>query len=234
MGELKDKIYSMEEAMKASIEYFNGDIMAADVWIKKYALKDMDGNLHEKTPDDMHKRLASEFARIEKKYKNPLSEEKIYELLKGFKYIIPGGSPMSGIGNNYQTVSLSNCYVIGNDVDCDSYGGILRLDEELIQLSKRRGGVGLDLSFIRPSGDKVHNSALTSTGIIPFMERFSNSTREVAQSGRRGALLESISIKHPSAEAFIDAKMVEGKIAGANISVRIDDAFMSAVTNNEK
>ena len=226
------KIYSKQEAQKASTEYFNGDGMAAEVWSKKYALKDIDGNIYELTPDDMHRRIAKEIARIERKYDNPLSENEIFDLIKGFKYIIPQGSPMAGIGNNFQYVSISNCFVIGNDAD--SYGGILHLDQELVQLEKRRAGVGLDLSFVRPENSRVLNSALTSTGIVPFMERFSNSTREVAQGGRRGALMESISIIHPDSEKFIDAKMQEGKVTGANVSVKLTDKFMNAALGGEK
>jgi len=221
-------IYSEEEVLEAAIEYFNGDTLAGEVWKNKYALKDAEGNIFERTPDDMHNRIASEFARIEKKYPNPLSEEEIYDLIKNFKYLVPQGSPMAGIGNNHQIVSISNCFVIGNEVDSDSYGGILKLDQELVQLMKRRAGVGIDLSFVRPSNSPVKNSALTSTGVVPFMERYSNSTREVAQDGRRGALMESISIDHPDSEAFIDAKMTEGKVTGANVSVKLSDGFMEA------
>ena len=220
------KTYSYEEAYKATVEYFGGDELAANVWVNKYALKDSYGNLYELTPDDMHRRIASEIARIEQKYANPLSEEAIYQVLKDFKFIVPQGSPMAGIGNPHQIVSLSNCFVIGNDAD--SYGGIVKSDEEQVQLMKRRGGVGQDLSHLRPSGTPVLNSALTSTGIVPFMERYSNSTREVAQGGRRGALMLTVSIKHPDAEGFIDAKLEQGKVTGANVSVRIDDAFMKA------
>lgn len=227
-------IYSKEEAIKASTEYFKGDVMAAEVWVKKYALKDAEGQIYELTPNDMHKRIASEFARIEKNYKNPLSEEEIFDLIKDFTFVVPQGSPMAGIGNNFQFVSISNCFVIGNDVDADSYGGILKLDQELVQLQKRRAGVGLDLSFVRPEGSKVLNSALTSTGVVPFMERFSNSTREVAQGGRRGALMESISIVHPDSEKFIDAKMEEGKVTGANVSVKLTDDFMKAALAGDK
>ena len=222
------KKYTQEEVLIAATEYFKGDQLAAEVWMKKYALKDPLGNLYEKSPDDMHKRLASEFARIETKYPNGISEDDIYSLLKDFKYIIPQGSPMAGIGNNFQFVSISNCFVIGNERDEDSYGGILKLDQELVQLMKRRAGVGVDLSFVRPSGSPVQNSALSATGVVPFMERFSNSTREVAQGGRRGALMESISIDHPDSESFIDAKTVAGKVTGANISVKISDDFMEA------
>ena len=227
-----EKKYSLAQAMVASTKYFVGDELAANVWINKYALKDSYGNIYEKTPDNMHRRLAAEIARVEKKYKNSISEKKIYELLRNFTYIIPQGGPMSGIGNPYQISSLSNCFVIGNGAD--SYGGILRTDEEQVQLMKRRGGVGHDLSHVRPKGSPVMNTALSSTGVVPFMERFSNSTREVAQDGRRGALMLSISIKHPDAENFIDAKMQAGKVTGANVSVRIDDEFMKAVLSNGK
>lgn len=223
------KIYSFEEAFKKSVEYFNGDELAARVWANKYALKDSFGNLYELSPDDMHRRIAKEIARIENKYPNPMSEEKVYSLLKNFKYIVPQGSPMSGIGNNFQVASLSNCFVIGHDNPADSYGGIMKIDQEQVQLMKRRGGVGHDLSHIRPGGSPVFNSALTSTGVVPFMERYSNSTREVAQDGRRGALMLTISVKHPDAEKFIDAKLEQNKITGANISVRIDHDFMNAV-----
>jgi len=226
------KVFTFEEAMKASTAYFNGDELAANVWINKYALKDSAGNIYEQSPDDMHQRLAGEIARIEKKYKNPVSKEDIYALLKNFKYIIPQGGPMSGIGNDYQISSLSNCFVIGTHAD--SYGGIMKMDEEQAQLMKRRGGVGHDLSHIRPKGSPVMNSALTSTGIVPFMERYSNSTREVAQDGRRGALMLSVSVKHPDAEDFIDAKMELGKVTGANVSVRITDDFMKSVVSGEK
>src|SRR6056297_139795 len=228
------KIYSQEEAVKASQEYFKGDDLAARVWVNKYALKDSFGNIFERTPDDMHHRLAREIARIEKQYPNPLSEEEIYQVLKGFHHIVPQGGPMTGIGNDYQVASLSNCFVVGNDGNSDSYGGILKIDQEQVQLMKRRGGVGHDLSNIRPSGSPVKNSALTSTGIVPFMERYSNSTREVAQDGRRGALMLSISVKHPDAEKFIDAKLEAGKVTGANVSVRIDDEFMKAVVDGTK
>lgn len=227
----KGKTYSYEEAYKASVEYFGGDELAANVWVNKYALKDSFGNIYERTPDDMHRRIASEIARIERNYPNPLSEEEIYEVLKGFQFIVPQGSPMAGIGNPYQIVSLSNCFVIGNEAD--SYGGIAKSDEEQVQLMKRRGGVGQDLSHLRPSGTPVLNSALTSTGIVPFMERYSNSTREVAQGGRRGALMLTVSIKHPDAEGFIDAKLEQGKVTGANVSVRIDDAFMRAAMSGK-
>lgn len=225
------KIYTKQEILSDVVSYFDGDELAAGVWIDKYALKDKDGNLLERTPEEMHHRLASEFARIEKRYANPMSEELIYSLFDHFKYIVPQGSPMAGIGNNDQIVSLSNCFVIGNDSDSDSYGGIMKMDEEQVQLMKRRGGVGHDLSSIRPSGSHVKNCALTSTGVVPFMERYSNSTREVAQDGRRGALMLSISIKHPDSEKFIDAKMTEGKVTGANVSVKIDDDFMKSVKN---
>ena len=224
--------YSFDEAFEASLKYFNGDELAARVWAGKYALKDSFGNIYELTPDDMHHRIAREIARIENKYPNPLSEEEIFNVLKNFRYIVPQGSPMAGIGNNFQVGSLSNCFVIGLDGQPDSYGGIIRIDEEQVQLMKRRGGVGHDLSHIRPKGCPVKNSALTSTGLVPFMERYSNSTREVAQDGRRGALMMTVSIKHPDSESFIDAKMEEGKVTGANVSVRIDDAFMKAATEN--
>lgn len=226
------KIYTHEEVLEASAKYFKGDTLAANVWMNKYGLKDSDGNLYELTPDDMHRRLASEIARIEKKYPNPVSEEDIYQTLKDFKYIVPQGSPMAGIGNDFQVSSLSNCFVIGTDGPSDSYGGIMKVDQEQVQLMKRRGGVGHDLSHIRPTGSPVKNSALTSTGVVPFMERYSNSTREVAQDGRRGALMLSISVKHPDAERFIDAKMELGKVTGANVSVRITDEFMKAVVGN--
>ncbi|MFZ6051421.1 adenosylcobalamin-dependent ribonucleoside-diphosphate reductase [Halocola ammonii] len=227
-------ITSYEEALKASTEYFKGDELAAGVWLNKYALKDSHGNIYERTPDDMHKRMAKEIARIESKYPQPLSEEDIFSLLEKFKYIIPQGGPMTGIGNKFQVASLSNCFVIGNDGQSDSYGGIMKTDEEQVQLMKRRGGVGHDLSHIRPAGSPVMNSALTATGVVPFMERFSNSTREVAQDGRRGALMLSISVKHPDAERFIDAKMDGTKVTGANVSVRIDDEFMRAAMKGEK
>jgi ribonucleoside-diphosphate reductase alpha chain len=225
---VEQKIYSYEEAYKATLDYFGGDELAARVWVSKYALKDSFGNIYEQTPDDMHHRIASEIARIENNYPEPMSENEIFDLLKNFKYIVPQGSPMSGIGNHFQVGSLSNCFVIGIDGNPDSYGGIIKIDEEQVQLMKRRGGVGHDLSHIRPKGTPVKNSALTSTGLVPFMERYSNSTREVAQDGRRGALMLSVSIKHPDSEAFIDAKMTEGKVTGANVSVRLDDAFMKA------
>src|SRR5664280_150862 len=222
-------VYSHEEAVEASIQYFKGDELAARVWANKYALKDSFGNLYEKSPDDMHRRLAHEIHRVEMKYKNPLSEELIYNVLKDFKYIVPQGGPMTGIGNDYQIASLSNCFVIGNEGSSDSYGGIMKIDQEQVQLMKRRGGVGHDLSHIRPKGTPVLNSALTSTGVVPFMERYSNSTREVAQDGRRGALMLSISIKHPDSGKFIDAKLESGKVTGANVSVKMTDEFMKAV-----
>ncbi|MBR1428496.1 MAG: ribonucleoside-diphosphate reductase, adenosylcobalamin-dependent, partial [Prevotella sp.] len=222
------KTYSYEEAFNASLAYFNGDELAARVWVNKYAMKDSFGNIYECSPSDMHWRIANEIARIERKYENPMSAEEIFNLLDHFKYIVPAGSPMTGIGNNFQVASLSNCFVIGLDGDADSYGAILRIDEEQVQLMKRRGGVGHDLTHIRPKGSPVNNSALTSTGLVPFMERYSNSTREVAQDGRRGALMLSVGIKHPDSEAFIDAKMTEGKVTGANVSVKIDDEFMRA------
>jgi len=227
------KTYTYEEAMAASLEYFKGDELAASVWINKYAMKDSFGNLYEHSPEDMHWRLANEFARIEKKYPNPLTEDEIYDLLKEFRYIVPQGGPMTGIGNNHQIASLSNCFVIGHNKPADSYGGIMRIDEEQVQLMKRRGGVGHDLSHIRPAGSAVLNSALTSTGVVPFMERYSNSTREVAQDGRRGALMLSISIKHPDSENFINAKLEQGKVTGANISVKLDDEFMRAALHNK-
>ena len=226
------KTYTQEEAYKSSLAYFKGDDLAAQVWINKYALKDSSGNIYELNPDHMHRRIAKEISRVEQKYPNPLSEKEVFDLIKNFKYIVPQGSPMAGIGNPYQIASLSNCFVIGNDGASDSYGGIMKIDQEQVQLMKRRGGVGHDLSHIRPKGSAVKNSALTSTGLVPFMERYSNSTREVAQDGRRGALMLSVSINHPDAEDFIDAKMEQGKVTGANVSVRIDDAFMKAVDNN--
>ena len=228
------RTYSQDEAYEASLEYFKGDDLAARVWVNKYALKDSFGHLYEQTPDDMHRRLASEIARIEKNYENPMTEEEIFALLKDFKYIVPQGGPMTGIGNDYQIASLSNCFVIGNEGNSDSYGGIMKIDQEQVQLMKRRGGVGHDLSHIRPKGSPVKNSALTSTGIVPFMERYSNSTREVAQDGRRGALMLSVSIKHPDAESFIDAKLEQGKVTGANVSVKIHDDFMRSVEKGEK
>ncbi|HBL76557.1 MAG: ribonucleoside-diphosphate reductase, adenosylcobalamin-dependent [Bacteroidetes bacterium GWF2_42_66] len=227
------KIYSQEEAFQSSVEYFKGDDLAARVWVNKYALKDSFGNIYEKNPDEMHRRLASEIARIEKKYPNPMTEEEVYQLLKDFKYIVPQGGPMTGIGNDFQIASLSNCFVIGNEGNSDSYGGIMKIDQEQVQLMKRRGGVGHDLSHIRPKGSPVKNSALTSTGIVPFMERYSNSTREVAQDGRRGALMLSVSVKHPDAESFIDAKLEQGKVTGANVSVKIHDDFMQSVEKGE-
>lgn len=225
------KTYTFDEAFKASLDYFTGDELAAKVWVNKYALKDAFGNIYEESPNDMHHRLASEIARVEKKYPNPLSEQELFDLFDHFRYIVPQGSPMTGIGNDYQIASLSNCFVIGLDGQADSYGAIIRIDEEQVQLMKRRGGVGHDLSHIRPKGSPVKNSALTSTGLVPFMERYSNSTREVAQDGRRGALMLSVSIKHPDSEAFIDAKMTAGKVTGANVSVKIDDDFMNAAVN---
>ncbi|MGV8135561.1 MAG: adenosylcobalamin-dependent ribonucleoside-diphosphate reductase [Mangrovibacterium sp.] len=226
------KSYSQDEAFRETLKYFNGDDLAARVWVNKYALKDSYGNIFEQTPDDMHRRLAGEIFRIEQKYKNPADEQRIYQLLKDFKYIVPQGGPMTGIGNEFQIASLSNCFVVGNEGNSDSYGGIMKIDQEQVQLMKRRGGVGHDLSHIRPKGSPVKNSALTSTGIVPFMERYSNSTREVAQDGRRGALMLSVSIKHPDSEKFIDAKLEQGKVTGANVSVKIHDDFMRAVENN--
>ncbi|MBR5392519.1 MAG: adenosylcobalamin-dependent ribonucleoside-diphosphate reductase [Prevotella sp.] len=228
------RTYTYDEAFNASLEYFSGDELAARVWVTKYAMKDSFGNIYEKSPADMHWRIANEIARIEKKYANPMSADDIFQLLDHFKYIVPAGSPMTGIGNNFQVASLSNCFVIGLDGDADSYGAILRIDEEQVQLMKRRGGVGHDLTHIRPKGSPVNNSALTSTGLVPFMERYSNSTREVAQDGRRGALMLSVGIKHPDSEAFIDAKMTEGKVTGANVSVKIDDAFMQAAIDDKE
>lgn len=225
-----ENTYTYDEAFKASLEYFGGDELAARVWVNKYAMKDSFGHIFERSPRDMHHRIAAEFARIEKKYNNPVSEEDVFALLDHFRYLVPAGSPMTGIGNHHQIASLSNCFVIGIDGNADSYGAIMKLDEEQVQLMKRRGGVGHDLSGIRPKGSPVKNSALTSTGIVPFMERYSNSTREVAQDGRRGALMLSIAIRHPEAEAFIDAKMTEGKITGANVSVKVDDEFMRCAT----
>ncbi len=230
----KKQSYTFDEAFKASVDYFGGDELAAKVWVNKYAVKDSFGKIYEKTPDDMHWRIANEIARIEKKYKNPMTAAELHDLLKGFKYIVPQGSPMTGIGNNYQIASLSNCFVIGTEGAADSYGAIMKIDEEQVQLMKRRGGVGHDLSDIRPKGSPVKNSALTSTGLVPFMERFSNSTREVAQDGRRGALMLSVSIKHPDSESFIDAKMESGKVTGANVSVKIDDEFMKAAIEGRK
>ncbi|OAD91609.1 ribonucleoside-diphosphate reductase, adenosylcobalamin-dependent [Aequorivita soesokkakensis] len=227
------KTYTQDEAFNASVEYFKGDDLAARVWVNKYALKDSEGNIYEKTPNDMHRRIAKEIARVEQRYANPMTEDEVFEAIKDFKYIVPQGSPMAGIGNPYQIASLSNCFVIGNDGDSDSYGGIMKIDQEQVQLMKRRGGVGHDLSHIRPKGSPVKNSALTSTGIVPFMERYSNSTREVAQDGRRGALMLSVSINHPDSEDFIDAKMEQGKVTGANVSVRMDDKFMQAVKDGK-
>lgn len=223
--------YTYDQAYEATIKYFDGDALAARVWASKYALKDSYGNLYELTPDDMHRRIAAEVARIERKYPNPMTADEVFDLMRDFRYIVPQGSPMSGIGNNYQTGSLSNCFVIGLDGHPDSYGGIIRIDEEQVQLMKRRGGVGHDLTHIRPKGTPVNNSALTSTGLVPFMERYSNSTREVAQDGRRGALMITVSIDHPDSESFIDAKMTEGKVTGANVSVRITDSFMKAAVD---
>ncbi len=230
---MERKVYSYDEAFEQTLKYFNGDELAARVWVNKYAMKDSYGNIYEQTPTDMHWRIANEIARIENKYENPLTAQEIFDLLDHFRYIIPAGSPMTGIGNTNQIASLSNCFVIGLDGNADSYGGIIRIDEEQVQLMKRRGGVGHDLSHIRPKGSPVKNSALTSTGLVPFMERYSNSTREVAQDGRRGALMLSVSIKHPDAESFIDAKMTEGKVTGANVSVKIDDAFMEAAIEDK-
>jgi len=228
-----NKTYSYDEAFEASLKYFEGDELAARVWVNKYAVKDSFGNIYEKSPEDMHWRIANEVARAEAKYPNPLSAQELFNLLDHFRYIVPQGSPMTGIGNNFQIASLSNCFVIGMDGNADSYGAIFKVDEEQVQLMKRRGGVGHDLSHIRPKGSPVKNSALTSTGLVPFMERYSNSTREVAQDGRRGALMLTVSIKHPDAEAFIDAKMEEGKVTGANVSVKIDDEFMTAATEEK-
>ena len=225
--------YSFEEAYEASLKYFAGDELAARVWVNKYAMKDSFGNIYERSPQDMHWRIANEVARIEQKYPNPMSAQEVFDLLDHFRYIVPAGSPMTGIGNNHQVASLSNCFVIGLEGNSDSYGAIMRIDEEQVQLMKRRGGVGHDLSDLRPKGSPVNNSALTSTGLVPFMERYSNSTREVAQDGRRGALMLSVSIKHPDSEAFIDAKMTEGKVTGANVSVKLDDAFMQAAIDEK-
>ena len=230
---MEKKIYSYDEAYEESLRYFQGDELAARVWVNKYAVKDSFGNIYEKSPEDMHWRIANEVARIESKYPNALTAKELYDLLDHFKYIVPQGSPMTGIGNDYQVASLSNCFVIGVDGAADSYGAIIKIDEEQVQLMKRRGGVGHDLSHIRPKGSPVKNSALTSTGLVPFMERYSNSTREVAQDGRRGALMLSVSIKHPDSEAFIDAKMTEGKVTGANVSVKLDDAFMQAAVDGK-
>ena len=230
---MEKQIYSYDEAYEESLRYFQGDELAARVWVNKYAVKDSFGNIYEKSPEDMHWRIANEVARIESKYPNGLTAKELYDLLDHFKYIVPQGSPMTGIGNDYQVASLSNCFVIGVDGAADSYGAIIKIDEEQVQLMKRRGGVGHDLSHIRPKGSPVKNSALTSTGLVPFMERYSNSTREVAQDGRRGALMLSVSIKHPDSEAFIDAKMTEGKVTGANVSVKLDDAFMQAAVEGK-
>lgn len=229
----KLKTYKYEEAVKASLAYFDGDELAATVWVNKYALKDSQGNIYELTPDDMHRRLAHEIHRIEKRYPNPMPEDEIFELLRDFKYIVPQGGPMTGIGNDFQVASLSNCFVVGRPNPADSYGGIMMIDQEQVQLMKRRGGVGHDLSHIRPKGSAVKNSALTSTGLVPFMERYSNSTREVAQDGRRGALMLSVAIQHPDAEAFIDAKLESGKVTGANVSVKIDDDFMRSIVDGK-
>lgn len=231
---METKTYTYDEAYQASLKYFDGDELAARVWVSKYALKDSFGHIFEQTPDDMHRRIANEINRIEQRYPSPMSADDVFSLLKDFRYVVPQGSPMSGIGNNHQVSSLSNCFVIGLDGTPDSYGGVIRIDEEQVQLMKRRGGVGHDLSHIRPKGTPVKNSALTSTGLVPFMERYSNSTREVAQDGRRGALMLTVSIKHPDSEAFIDAKMTQGKVTGANVSVRIDDEFMKAAITGEK
>ena len=225
--------YAYDDALAASLKYFDGDELAARVWVNKYAMKDSFGNIYERTPADMHWRIANEIARIEKLYENPMSAKEVFDLLDHFRYIVPAGSPMTGIGNDFQVASLSNCFVIGLEGPADSYGAVIKIDEEQVQLMKRRGGVGHDLSHIRPKGSPVKNSALTSTGLVPFMERYSNSTREVAQEGRRGALMLSVSIKHPDAESFIDAKMTEGKVTGANVSVRITDDFMKAAINNQ-
>ncbi len=231
LAKSSSKTFTSDDAFNASLEYFKNDDLAARVWLNKYALKDSEGNIYEQTPNDMHRRIAKEISRIETKYSNPLSEDEIFDLIKNFKYIVPQGSPMAGIGNPYQIGSLSNCFVIGNSGDSDSYGGIMKIDQEQVQLMKRRGGVGHDLSHVRPKGSAVKNSALTSTGLVPFMERYSNSTREVAQDGRRGALMLSVSINHPDSEDFINAKLEQGKVTGANVSVRIDDSFMKAVKN---
>ena len=225
------KKYTYEEALKSSVDYFKGDELAAQVWLNKYSLKDSYGNIYELNPDHMHRRMAREIARVEAKYPKAYSEDEIYQVLKNFKFIVPQGGPMTGIGNDFQIVSLSNCFVIGNNGASDSYGSIMKIDQEQVQLMKRRGGVGHDLTNLRPTGAPVKNSALTSTGVVPFMERYSNSTREVAQDGRRGALMLSISIKHPDAEKFIDAKMDGTKVTGANVSVKIDDDFMKAAIN---
>ncbi|MFG6424296.1 MAG: ribonucleoside-diphosphate reductase, adenosylcobalamin-dependent, partial [Paramuribaculum sp.] len=230
---MEHNTYTYDEAYEASVKYFDGDELAARVWGSKYALKDSAGNIYELTPEHMHRRIASEIVRIENKYPNPMSEAEVMELLDHFRYVVPQGSPMAGIGNNYQVGSLSNCFVIGLDGHPDSYGGIAKIDEEQVQLMKRRGGVGHDLSDLRPKGTPVKNSALTSTGLVPFMERYSHATREVAQDGRRGALMLTVSIKHPDSERFIDAKLEQGKITGANVSVKIDDEFMRCVESGE-
>jgi len=228
---VEKQTYTYDEAFAKSLEYFKGDELAARVWVNKYAVKDSFGNIYEQSPEDMHWRIANEVARVEAKYANGLSAQELFDLFDHFKYIVPQGSPMTGIGNDFQVASLSNCFVIGMEGAADSYGAIIRIDEEQVQLMKRRGGVGHDLSHIRPKGSPVKNSALTSTGLVPFMERYSNSTREVAQDGRRGALMLSVSIKHPDSESFIDAKMTEGKVTGANVSVKLDDAFMQAAVD---
>ena len=233
MTEKTQKIYSRNEAYEATLKYFNGDDLATDVWINKYCLKDSEGNLFEKTPEDMHRRLAKEFSRIENNHPNPVSEDEIFDSLKNFNRIVPQGSPMAGIGNNLQITSLSNCFVVGNPENSDSYGGIMKMDQEIVQLQKRRAGVGCDISYIRPKGTPVKNSAMTSTGVVPFMERYSNTTKECSQGGRRGALMITISIKHPDAEDFIDAKTIQGKVTGANVSVRLDDEFLKAVENDD-
>ena len=225
--------YTHEEALAGAIEYFDGDTLAAGVWVNKYALKDSYGKIYERTPEQMHRRIAAEIARMEVKHANPVSEEDIYRLLSRFRYLVPQGSPMAGIGNPFQFVSLSNCFVIGVEGSADSYGAILKMDEEQVQLMKRRGGVGHDLSHLRPGGTPVMNSALTSTGILPFMERYSNSTREVAQDGRRGALMLTLAVQHPDSPAFVDAKMDSTKVTGANISLRLDDEFMRATLSGE-
>ena len=227
------KTYNYADAVEVAKRYFKGDDLAATVWVSKYALKDSMGNLYEESPEQMHRRIADEIERIERRYPNPMTAAQVYDLLKEFRYLIPQGGPMTGIGNNLQIASLSNCFVIGHRHPADSYGGIIRIDEEQVQLMKRRGGVGHDLSHIRPTGSPVLNSALTSTGIVPFMERYSNSTREVAQDGRRGALMLSLSVKHPDAENFIDAKVETGKVTGANVSIKIDDEFMHAVIDGK-
>ena len=232
--ENKKTSFTFEEVLQQSLEYFNGDDLAARIWINKYALKDAEGNIYEKSPVDMHHRLARELARIESKYPNPIGEDRIFSLLDHFRYIVPAGSPMMGIGNDFQLASLSNCFVVGLPGDADSYGAIMKIDEEMVQLLKRRGGVGHDLSKLRPKGSPIENSALVSTGIVPLMERFNASANEVVQKGRRGALMLSVDVKHPDAEDFIDAKLIGGRLSSANISVRIDDAFMKAVETGNK